>query len=105
MSAVVHVDDMGTWIATIVDQDDVVVDVSGASAKKLSFKKPDGTTLIKTADFTDDGVDGKIQYTMLAGEVGQAGEWLWQGYVVLGGAEFYSEETRTPVEAYLVDAS
>lgn len=105
MSAVVHVDDMGTWIATIKDQDGEIVDVSGASVKKLTFKKPDGTTSIETADFTTDGTDGKIQYTMLAGEVSVAGQWTWQGYVVLSGAEFYSETGYEPVEDYLVDAS
>lgn len=92
MSATVHVDDIGTvFKATIKDEDGVVVDVSGASTMGLVFNQPDGTPVYKTAVHATDGTDGVIQYTTVAGDIDQAGNWRVQGYVAIATSEFHSD--------------
>lgn len=75
----IHVGDVGTqFTITILDQDDVAVDLSGYSTKQLIFTKPGGTSLTKTASFATDGTDGIIQYTSIAGDLDEAGIWQIQ---------------------------
>ena len=89
------------FIATIVE-DGVVKDVSSAGTKKILFKKPDGTTMIKDATFVVAGVDGKIYYDSEAGDLDIAGAgWEYQGYVILSAPRagtYYSEKKGFIVE-------
>ena len=60
-----HVNDIGTiFRVTVYDTTSTggttVADISGATTKKFTFKRPDGTTFEKTAVFTSDGTDGNI---------------------------------------------
>jgi len=83
----IHVNDVGTqFVVTIVDCDDVAVDISAFTPLQITFAKPDGTTVVQTASFYTDGTDGKIYYTTIAGDIDTAGTWQLQGLV--GG--FYS---------------
>lgn len=95
MSATIHVDDIGTvFKATILDEDSVVVDVSGATTMELVFRKPDGTAVVQTAVHTTDGEDGVIQYTTIADDIDSDGEWRVQGYVKISTSEFHSDVHR-----------
>ena len=67
-----HVDDVGTiFRVTVYDTTSSggtsVADISGATTKQFTFKRPDGTTFTKTAVFTTDGTDGNIQYVTESG--------------------------------------
>ena len=81
-----HVNDYGTIIrATVYDTTSTggssVADISDASTKQFTFKRPDGTTFTKTAVFTTDGTDGNIQYVTESGVLNGAGRWNLQAYV------------------------
>lgn len=81
------------FIATIVE-DGSAVNVSSATAKKMIFKKADGTTSIETAEFLTDGSDGKIYYDSATGFLTPPGSWTRQGYVILVSprtGKYYSE--------------
>ena len=85
-----HVNDYGTIIrVTVYDTTATggssVAEISNASAKQFTFKRPDGTTFTKTAVFTTDGSDGQIQYTTAADDLNMAGTWGLQAYVVISG--------------------
>jgi hypothetical protein len=90
--------DIGTiFRKTIKDQDGVVVNISTATTKELIFTKPDGTQLTKTAVYTTDGTDGKIQYVAVAGDLDLEGKWGYHGHVIIpGGNGGDWESTRTP---------
>ena len=78
----IHKDDYGTlFIATIKDGSSTV-DVSSATTKTLKFKKPSGPVLSKSGEFTTTGVDGKIQYLTVSGDLSEIGTWQVQGYVI-----------------------
>lgn len=101
---VIHVGDVGTiFRLTIVESDEVTpVNVSSATVKKIYFMKPDGTKVTKTAVFSTDGTDGKIQYVGIAGDVDQPREWQMQGYVEMTSGKFFSEIKRFTFESSLV---
>lgn len=87
----VHVDDIGTvFVVTLMDGD-AVVDINGATTKSLKFGKPDQTSITKTAAFTTDGTDGKLQYTTLANDLDAMGQWQIQAYVVLPTGTWHSD--------------
>lgn len=81
-----QVNDIGTiFRATIYDTtstgSNVIADISDASILKFIFRKPDGTTFERSANFTNDGTDGLIEYTTVNGDLSQAGSWMLQAYV------------------------
>lgn len=44
----------------------------------LKLKKPDNTVVTKSPSFITDGVDGKIKYTLIQGDIDQIGKWQLQ---------------------------
>lgn len=58
-----------------------VVDVSGATEKKLKFKLPSGTVKTFNLDFTNNGKDGFVEYRTLAADLSEAGEWIAHVYI------------------------
>ena len=82
-----HVNDIGTiFRVTVYDMTSTggttVADISTATTKQFTFKRPDGTTFTKTAVFTTDGTDGDIQYLSVDGDLNVSGTWHLQAYVV-----------------------
>jgi len=80
--------DWGTVIELRFLEGNSIVPLETATLKQIVFLKPDGVTKItKTAIFTTDGSDGKIQYTTIANDIDVGGTWKAEGYVEtpLGG--------------------
>src|SRR5262245_42640865 len=92
---------IGVAIICTIKEDGVAVDVSTVSTKQIIFRKPDGSTVTKTATFTSGGTDGKIQYTTVSGFLDMVGVWECQGYVVFA-AGF---DGRSDVQQFKVDAN
>ena len=97
-----HVGDIGTVIAvTVTDADSgVAIDVSGATAKVLLFRKPSRATVQKAAAFATDGSDGALTYTFVAGDLDESGSWLAQAFVELPAGTWYSGKA-----AFVVDGN
>jgi len=81
-----HVNDIGTvFRVTVYDTSSTgttsVADISSATTKKFTFKKPDGTTFERVAVFTGTGSDGKIEYATVDGDLSGPGTWHLQAYV------------------------
>lgn len=75
----IHVDDVGTrLIATFVDQDGTVIDISAATKKTLRIVNTVDleTDMDVTYDvsFVTDGTDGKVYYELVAADTDEAGE-------------------------------
>ena len=101
-ATIIHVGDVGTIFRLTITKDDMTaVDVSLASVKTFYFKKPDGTKLTKTAEFSTDGTDGKLVYTAIAGDIDKAGTWQVQAYVEIGTAKYYSTKQTFSVHSNL----
>src|SRR6056300_1272314 len=79
----IHYNDIGTIFELTLRDSDVIVDISSALSMQMHFKKPDGTTVTKTAVHTTDGIDGKMQYTTVDQDLDATGSWKVQGKIQL----------------------
>jgi hypothetical protein len=93
MSADIHVGDVGTvFEANLVDENGIAVDLSTATTKTLSFRKPDGSTVLKVG--TTSATVGRLEYAAIAGDLDQAGQWRVQADVIIPGVgEWHSDQT------------
>lgn len=82
---------------TVKKQDNTVWDISAATTIQIKFEKPSGSTAIKTASYTTDGTDGKMEYVSVSGDLDEVGEWQVQGRVVSG-----SQDLRTTIGKFQV---
>jgi len=92
----IHVDDIGTlFIVTIYDYDeatdtDVAIDISSATTKEIHFMDPGGNVTAKTASFTTDGTDGKIQYATILDDLDEEGWWKIQAFIIMPSGEWHT---------------
>jgi len=93
MSENIHTGDIGTiFIATIIDSDSgSPIDLSASTARTIIFKRPVGEKINGTASLSTDGTDGKIQYSVVDGDLNMCGDWSIQAKVVGPGYTNYSE--------------
>lgn len=76
---------------TVLDTDGDALDISGATTKKLVFKKPNGVVITKDAEYVTDGADGKLQYASITGDLAPYGTWQVQAYIVRSGLDGRTE--------------
>lgn len=88
------------WLRTLVDQDGVDVDISGATTLQFILKDPVGTVTTKTASLTSGGTDGKVEYTSVSGDIDQVGGWEFQFRLADSGPLTY--DFRTVREKFTV---
>jgi hypothetical protein len=91
MASEIHVNDIGTRFLATIKDDGVVVDVSNASVINMIFKKPDDQVVYKSASLLTDGVDGKIYYDTVAGDLDEAGQYKLQGRVSLPSGTYFTD--------------
>lgn len=75
------------------------LDISGATTKQIIIDKPDGTNLIRDANFVNTGTDGKLYYLTVVGDLDQSGTYKIQSYIVIPGFTGYSAITSFEVYA------
>lgn len=90
-----HYNDIGTaFLVTIKDcvsGTATAMDISSASTVELILKSPSGVSKTKTASFTTDGTDGKIQYITVDGDLDEIGTWRIQSKVVIGSGTWRTD--------------
>ena len=88
----IHKDDIGTeFLLTVKDETGAAVDISAATTTNILFQKPDsGTILTKTATFKTTGVDGKITYSTIVGDLDTVGLWRYQAHIIFSGKDMKS---------------
>jgi hypothetical protein len=74
-------------IVDVVDQDCNPVDIRTATSLQIALGYPSGETSSFEAVFLTDGSDGKMVYYTEEGDLNEAGEYIIQGIVTMGGAE------------------
>ena len=97
----IHLGDIGTVFVVTVKDGSSTIDISGATTKQIILVAPDGGKLTKTASFTTDGTDGKMQYAAVSGDLDEAGWWKLQGRVVLTSGTWSTDITRFEVHQNL----
>ena len=87
----IHLGDIGTVFQLVLTRDGAVFDISGATVKQLHFRDTDYTIKVKTASFTTDGTDGKLQYTTVAGDLDCVGPLNVQAFVTVPSGSWFSD--------------
>lgn len=87
MACEIHKNDIGTLFEITVKECDVngnevVVNLSVVTTKKICFRKPNKDILTVDAVFKTDGSDGILQYVTIAGDLNVAGVWAKQAFLV-----------------------
>jgi len=87
-----HVGDIGTpIIMTVYKHDGTILDLSTSGSKLIYLINPSGSRILKEADFTTDGTDGKMQYTVEDGVLNIDGQWRLQGFVSYSNGSWYTD--------------
>ncbi len=87
----IHLNDLGTALRILVKDGTATVDISGASTKNIILKKPSGVVMTKTADFTTDGTDGKLEYITATADINEWGPWKIQANIITASTNFKSD--------------
>jgi hypothetical protein len=87
MACEIHKNDIGTVFEITVkecdiDGNEVVVDISSVTTKKICFLKPNKSVLTVDAVFKTDGSDGILKYVTVADDLNVAGSWQKQAFLV-----------------------
>lgn len=93
----IWVDDTGTIFRGVLTDGNDIVDIQAALTKTIVFEKPDGTTMEKTATFTTDGTDGKLEYAVTTGDLDQAGVWRYYAKITYSGGSRRTSEAEFTV--------
>ncbi len=101
MSCEIHEGDIGTKLLITVTDCDNPVDISSANSLSIFIKKPNGTILTRTGVLNTDGVDGKMYYITVAGDLDEAGSYKIQGMVSFVSSTFYTSTATFRVECNL----
>lgn len=89
----IHVNDTGTvFRATIRNEKGEIVNLSEATVLKMEFRKPNNLKVVKNANLSTDGSDGKIEYITQPDDLDKAGQWTVQGYVEVAGGSWHSDK-------------
>ena len=93
MPSEIHQNDIGTrFLLTVKDGTDLV-NISGATALQVDFRKPSDTIINRSALRFDDGssVSGVMYYDAVLGVLDEVGKYKLQGKVSLPSGTFYPD--------------
>ena len=91
MSSEIHVNDVGTRFLLTIKDDGDVVNISEASSISVIFKKPDDTVTYRPGVVVNSGVDGRVYYDTVAGDLSNAGLYKLQARVALPRGTYYTD--------------
>jgi len=93
MPSEIHQYDIGTRFLITVKDGDETVDVSNATYRQLTFRKPSDTLVAKIASIFNDGsaTSGVMYYDSLANDLNETGMWKLQGKIALPNGTYYTD--------------
>lgn len=93
MASEIHVNDIGTQLKITVLDGGSAVDLSSATLKQVELRKPDDTSVTRTASLFGDGSgsSGVMYYNTVAGDFDQTGSYKLQGKVSLTSGTYYTD--------------
>lgn len=103
----VHVGDIGTVFVVEFREKGKVLDISGATVKKIIFNKTKAKntkTVVQDAEFYTGGTDGRIKYASVLDDIDIDGTWEIQGYIELPDGKWYSSTAEFEVYPNLAPA-
>ena len=92
MAEEIRVGDVGTALDVTIKNSATgqAENISAATVKQIKLLKPNGQALTKPAVFVTGGVDGKLRYVTVDGDLNLAGTWKIQGFVTLPDGSWHT---------------
>ncbi|MCK5019967.1 MAG: hypothetical protein KAS32_23130 [Candidatus Peribacteraceae bacterium] len=88
----IHVGDIGTVFEfTVYDHGELLPGMKNATNMKITFTDPDEGKVSKTADFTTDGTDSKMQYVSIVDDLDMPGKWHIQASLTMPTGSWSSD--------------
>lgn len=91
MASEIHMNDVGTRFLMTIKDDGDIVDISGAISIHVIFKKPDDSVIYRSGTLYTDGLDGKVYYDAIVGDLDMAGMYKLQAKVSLSTGIYYTD--------------
>ena len=93
MASEIHQNDIGTRFLITVKDDGDLVDISNASIRQLTFKKPSDSTIVRTALIFNDGsaLSGVMYYDSDVGDLDEIGFYKLQAKGYLPSGTYYTD--------------
>ena len=93
MASEIHTNDIGTRFLITVKDDGTVVDLTGATLKQLTFKKPDDSKIVRTATAGGGGAElsGVMYYDSVSGDLDGVGMYKLQGKVSIPSGTYSTD--------------
>jgi len=99
-----QLNDIGVdFVMTIVDQAGVPVDVSSQTTLEICFRREDGSSFARDAEFVGDGTDGVVRYKSVSGDLDKKGTWEFQAHVILPGPPV--EDFHSTIDTFEVEGN
>ncbi|HXH05869.1 MAG TPA: hypothetical protein VNI83_04690 [Vicinamibacterales bacterium] len=86
----VRLGDTGTKLRVALLDGETPVDLSALVVGKLKLRKPDGTVIERVATVVPPPSSGVLEYTTIAGDLDQVGQWEIQAYIEVGTGQWHS---------------
>jgi hypothetical protein len=89
----IHLNDVGTSFRGTAKryEDGTVLDVSTANELIFRFVKPQGDIIDRNVSFVTNGIDGKIEYITIDGDLDQMGRWSIQLIIQFSNSKWHSD--------------
>ena len=87
----VHLNDVGTIFEITLKDGSTPTNISSPVTLQIIFRKPNKALLTKTAALVTDGIDGKLRYIAIAGDLDLIGKWSIQASIALASGSWKSE--------------
>jgi hypothetical protein len=87
----IHINDVGTRFLATVQDNGTTVDLSSAAQIQMIFRRPNDEVFYRVGTFLTNGVDGKVYYDTLPGDLTDSGMHKLQAKVYLPSGTYYTD--------------
>lgn len=91
MPSEIHVNDIGTRFLATIQDNGTVVDISSASQIQMIFRRPNDEVFYRVGSLLTSGVDGKVYYDTVSGDLSNVGMHKLQAKVYLPSGTYYTD--------------
>ena len=91
MPSEIHVNDIGTRFLATIQDNGTVVDISSASQIQMIFRRPSDEVFYRVGSLLTSGVDGKVYYDTVSGDLSNVGMHKLQAKVYLPSGTYYTD--------------
>lgn len=91
MPSEIHVNDIGTRFLATIQDNGTVVDISSASQIQMIFRRPNDEVFYRVGSLLTSGIDGKVYYDTVSGDLSNVGMHKLQAKVYLPSGTYYTD--------------